>query len=748
MNTGAARQEGSLEPPGSGPPPLVVEVAMKRESQDEKGGHQQDEALFVEARHPPCDQEPRIEPAGPGPQRRAHQRPQGERDEQHPQCLCGRDQQIPDGTLRTEQARQQGEGDRRERFGTGAAHREIQEEGGRHSEAGGQQMPGERVRAEGPDPGPTKDEVHRPGTAELARVAREGPRQGHTPSPEDVMVLDDAELGPEGRAQEQPEEDPEDDDHQLALDSHRPRIRDTARPRGGQAQVRRHATYLPRPQGLAKLNASVISQQRGAWFGRSRAHHAPGPRQAAAVRPGEVLRQDTDALLSRRQGECNRCGACCKILFRCPFLGTDADGQYTCRIYEKRFAQCRLFPLHPGTCVRSRSAATPSSRTGAAGGPRRRVASPQPKSPAPRGQRACRTSSSRAPSGATRARGRSSTCSPTRSRSWPATTAATTPATPSSSADERFVAPSDPLGDPAPGHAVRAGQRRWWSTPAPSRRRWSELREARRRGRRQPRRLRPGARHPPAPRALETMAEEMRGQPEDRHHARGGSGPAYEDKAARVGACACATCCAPDGAAREARGGAPALRADLPRAPAGRPSWTGTTWSTTCAAFGERLRPRIADTSLVLHAQLATGTRVALRGGAGHAPGHRPRHLSVRDRPRSAAAAGACTGLRRAADAHRRRHRRRQGLHHPRGRRGRCPRRSAAAWRSEIREARRRVRRLHGRPRRCGWFDAVVVRYVGARERLRLPSPSPSWTSSTCWPRSRSAPAIASGARC
>jgi Fe-S-cluster containining protein len=56
--------------------------------------------------------------------------------------------------------------------------------------------------------------------------------------------------------------------------------------------------------------------------------------------------QDKEALLSKRKGECNRCGACCKILFRCPFLGTDSEGQYTCRIYEKRFAQCRLFPLH------------------------------------------------------------------------------------------------------------------------------------------------------------------------------------------------------------------------------------------------------------------------------------------------------------------------------------------------------------------------------------------------------------------
>jgi uncharacterized protein len=60
----------------------------------------------------------------------------------------------------------------------------------------------------------------------------------------------------------------------------------------------------------------------------------------------KVLRQDSEALLARRQGECNRCGACCKILFRCPFLGTDAEGKYTCEIYEKRFAQCRLYPLH------------------------------------------------------------------------------------------------------------------------------------------------------------------------------------------------------------------------------------------------------------------------------------------------------------------------------------------------------------------------------------------------------------------
>ena len=60
----------------------------------------------------------------------------------------------------------------------------------------------------------------------------------------------------------------------------------------------------------------------------------------------KLMTQDTEGLLAKRKGECNRCGACCKILFQCPFLGTDAEGQYTCQIYDKRFAQCRLFPLH------------------------------------------------------------------------------------------------------------------------------------------------------------------------------------------------------------------------------------------------------------------------------------------------------------------------------------------------------------------------------------------------------------------
>lgn len=51
-----------------------------------------------------------------------------------------------------------------------------------------------------------------------------------------------------------------------------------------------------------------------------------------------------EALLLRR-GDCNRCGACCELLFKCPFLKKQEDGTSLCGIYEDRPNQCRLFPI-------------------------------------------------------------------------------------------------------------------------------------------------------------------------------------------------------------------------------------------------------------------------------------------------------------------------------------------------------------------------------------------------------------------
>ena len=44
-----------------------------------------------------------------------------------------------------------------------------------------------------------------------------------------------------------------------------------------------------------------------------------------------------------REGDCHRCGYCCRIFFKCPHL----SGENHCTIYDKRYLQCRDFPMHP-----------------------------------------------------------------------------------------------------------------------------------------------------------------------------------------------------------------------------------------------------------------------------------------------------------------------------------------------------------------------------------------------------------------
>jgi len=68
-------------------------------------------------------------------------------------------------------------------------------------------------------------------------------------------------------------------------------------------------------------------------------------------------KQETIASLALRQGECNRCGACCELVFKCPFLRKKSDGTSLCGIYENRPNSCRLFPIEQrdiqevrGTC--------------------------------------------------------------------------------------------------------------------------------------------------------------------------------------------------------------------------------------------------------------------------------------------------------------------------------------------------------------------------------------------------------------
>ena len=197
----------------------------------------------------------------------------------------------------------------------------------------------------------------------------------------------------------------------------------------------------------------------------------------------------------------------------------------------------------------------------------------------------------------------------------------------------------------------------------------------------------------PHHRALEALTEEMRGSRKIGTTQRG-IGPAYEDKAGRRGV----------------RMGDLLRPAALPERlqearrhyeqicrGAGRPA--DVDWeklASDLAHFGETLRPRITDVSLVLHRHMARGILGPVRRRAGHPPRHRPRHVSLRhvvERERGRRADRA----RRAPDAPRRRDRDRQGVHDPRRRRAAAFRDRRRARGPDPREG-QRVRGVDGSP--------------------------------------------------
>jgi len=51
--------------------------------------------------------------------------------------------------------------------------------------------------------------------------------------------------------------------------------------------------------------------------------------------------------VSKRQGECLRCGACCRLVMRqCPYLTFEADGKSSCTKYNStRMPNCVIFPI-------------------------------------------------------------------------------------------------------------------------------------------------------------------------------------------------------------------------------------------------------------------------------------------------------------------------------------------------------------------------------------------------------------------
>ena len=52
------------------------------------------------------------------------------------------------------------------------------------------------------------------------------------------------------------------------------------------------------------------------------------------------------AIAESREGDCHRCGLCCELIYKCPFLGRDQQNLPYCRVYgDLRPANCRNYPF-------------------------------------------------------------------------------------------------------------------------------------------------------------------------------------------------------------------------------------------------------------------------------------------------------------------------------------------------------------------------------------------------------------------
>ncbi|HEX8097794.1 MAG TPA: hypothetical protein VF507_07145 [Pyrinomonadaceae bacterium] len=96
----------------------------------------------------------------------------------------------------------------------------------------------------------------------------------------------------------------------------------------------------PKPRGRATRQRSLEEKlaerlrSRAVEDAKFRARQAQGKlRRFVTI---NFRKQEVIQGLALRRGDCNRCGACCEILFKCPFLKKHRDGTTSCGIYEDR----------------------------------------------------------------------------------------------------------------------------------------------------------------------------------------------------------------------------------------------------------------------------------------------------------------------------------------------------------------------------------------------------------------------------
>jgi hypothetical protein len=52
------------------------------------------------------------------------------------------------------------------------------------------------------------------------------------------------------------------------------------------------------------------------------------------------------SIQASRKGDCHRCGLCCELIYKCPFLGRDSKNLPYCRIYgDLRPTNCKSYPF-------------------------------------------------------------------------------------------------------------------------------------------------------------------------------------------------------------------------------------------------------------------------------------------------------------------------------------------------------------------------------------------------------------------